>query len=64
MTEVFRVTKVFGISKNIALFCMRLLKKRCRLLPAGVWGCPLSVIISPKSGGYWGLIKVISAFPV
>jgi len=27
-----------------------LLKKRCRILPAGVWGCPIA-IISLNTGG-------------
>jgi hypothetical protein len=40
----------------------RLLKKRCRILPAGGLGVSPSFKKSPKIGGYRGLIKTISAF--
>jgi hypothetical protein len=37
-----------------------LLKKRCRILPAGGLGVFPQLKKSPKTGGYRGLIKTIS----
>jgi len=42
----------------------RLLKKRCRILPAGGLGVPPGFKNSPKTGGYRGLIKTISAVSI
>ena len=39
----------------------RLPKKRCRILPAGGLGVSPSFKISPKTGGYRGLIETILA---
>jgi hypothetical protein len=43
---------------------MRLLKKRCRILPDGGLGVSPSFKNSPKTGGYRGLIKTVSAFSI
>jgi hypothetical protein len=42
-------------------FPLKLLKKRCRILPAGCLGVSPRFINSPETGGYRGLIKIISA---
>jgi hypothetical protein len=39
----------------------RLLKKKCRILPAGGLGVSPSFLKFPKIGGYRGLIESISA---
>ncbi len=43
---------------------MRLLKKRCRMLPAGGLGVSPSLKKSPKIGGLRGLILTISAISI
>jgi hypothetical protein len=48
---ILRVTS-FLIS-NIISNNKELLKKRCRILPVGVWGCPIAVI-SLNTGGLEG----------
>jgi hypothetical protein len=55
---IVRVT-IFLIS-NIISNNKDLLKKMCRILPAGVWGCPPSYNI-PRGWGIRGLIESISA---
>ena len=36
------------------------MKKRCRILPAGVWGCPLAIKVT-QDWGIGGIIENISA---
>jgi hypothetical protein len=48
-------------TKSQALYIMRPLKKRCRILPAGGLGVSPSYKSPPKIGGYRGLIESISA---
>jgi hypothetical protein len=45
-------------------YSKRLLKKRCRILPAGGLGIPPSIKKTTRIGGYRGLIETISAFSV
>jgi hypothetical protein len=40
------------------------MKERCRILPAGGLGVSPSLKKSPKTGGFRGFIKTISAFSI
>jgi hypothetical protein len=51
--------KSLRFDESCGKIVMRLLKKRCRILPAGGLGVSPSLIKSPKIGGYRGLIKTI-----
>jgi hypothetical protein len=54
-----KLTKSLRFDESCGKIAMRLLKKRCRILPAGGLGVSPQLKKSSKIGGYRELIKTI-----